>query len=57
MLAPELPVGHEALPIRLVGSVSVPVGAGSEGMPPVFGLSVAPAFDFLGGDTGKKKGK
>jgi hypothetical protein len=57
MLGPEVSIGHEALPIRLVGGVSIPVGPGSEGLPPVFGMSVAPAFDFLGGDTGKKKGK
>jgi hypothetical protein len=39
-------VSHAALPIRLVGGVSVPVGPGSEGMAPVFGLSVSPNFDF-----------
>lgn len=55
MVGPELSVGHEALPIRLVGGVNVPVGPGSEGLPPVFGLSIAPAFEFLGGGSGKKK--
>jgi hypothetical protein len=29
-------------------AASVPVGAGSEGVPPVFGLSAAGNFDFLG---------
>jgi len=52
MVGPQVSIGHDALPIRLVGGVSVPVGAGSEGMPPVFGLSVAPNFEFL---AGKKK--
>jgi hypothetical protein len=46
MVTPGVSVSHTALPIRLVGGVSVPVGAGSEGLAPVFGLSVAPNFDF-----------
>lgn len=52
MVTPGVSVSHDALPIRLVGGVSVPVGPGSEGMPPVFGLSISPNFEFLGG---KKK--
>lgn len=52
MVGPQVSVGHEALPIRLVGGVSVPVGSGSEGLPPVFGLSIAPNFEF---GSGKKK--
>ena len=55
MVTPGVSVSHTALPIRLVGGVSVPVGPGSEGMPPVFGLSIAPNFDFLGGGDKKKK--
>jgi hypothetical protein len=54
MVTPGVSVSHTALPIRLVGGVSVPVGAGSEGMAPVFGLSVAPNFDFW---SEKKKKK
>lgn len=46
MVTPGVSVSHEALPIRLVGGVSVPVGPGSEGMAPVFGLSVSPNFEF-----------
>jgi hypothetical protein len=53
LFGPMVSVSHEALPVRLVGAVSVPVGAGSEGVPPVFGLSVAGNFDFLG-DKKKK---
>ena len=52
MVTPGVSVSHTALPIRLVGGVSVPVGPGSEGMAPVFGLSIAPNFEFGGG---KKK--
>ena len=54
MVGPEVSIGHEALPIRLVGGVNMPVGPGSEGMPPVFGLSIAPAFEFGGGAPKKK---
>lgn len=46
LVGPSLSVSHEALPIRLVGGVNVPVGPGSEGLPPVFGLSVSPNFEF-----------
>jgi hypothetical protein len=46
LVGPNVSVSHEALPIRLVGGVNVPVGPGSEGMPPVFGLSVSPNFEF-----------
>ena len=46
MVTPGVSVSHTAMPIRLVGGVSVPVGPGSEGMAPVFGLSIAPNFDF-----------
>jgi hypothetical protein len=52
MVTPGVSVSHEALPIRLTGGVNVPVGPGSEGLPPVFGLSISPNFEFLGG---KKK--
>jgi hypothetical protein len=52
MVGPSLSVSHEDLPIRLVGGVNVPVGAGSENMPPVFGLSIAPNLEF---GKGKKK--
>ena len=48
---PMLSIGHEAIPIRLVGTVGVPF-AGAPDTPPVFGLSVATPFEFLGG--GKK---
>lgn len=54
MVTPGVSVSHEALPIRLVGGVSVPVGPGSEGMPPVFGLTVSPNFEFW---SEKKKKK
>jgi hypothetical protein len=46
MVTPGISVSHADLPVRLVGGVSVPVGPGSEGMPPVFGLSVSPNFEF-----------
>jgi len=46
MVTPGVSVSHDALPIRLVGGVSVPVGPGAEGLPPVFGLSVSPNFEF-----------
>jgi hypothetical protein len=46
MVTPGVSVSHADLPIRLVGGVSVPVGPGSEGMAPVFGLSVSPNFEF-----------
>lgn len=54
MVTPGVSVSHEALPIRLIGGVSVPVGPGSEGMEPVFGLSIGTSFEFLG-DKKKKK--
>lgn len=47
MVTPGISVSHADLPVRLVGGVSVPVGPGSEGMPPVFGVSISPNFDFL----------
>jgi hypothetical protein len=54
LVGPQVSISHEALPIRLVGGVNVPVGAGSENMPPVFGLSLATNFEF-GKDKDKKK--
>lgn len=53
MAGPSLSIGHEALPIRLVGTVGIPLAGAPDGAPPVFGLSVATPFEFLGG--GKKK--
>jgi hypothetical protein len=53
IVGPTVSVGHEALPVRLIGGVNVPVGAGSENMPPVFGLSIGGAFEF--GKDKKKK--
>ena len=52
MVGPNLSISYEALPIRLVGGMNLPVGPGSENMPPSFGLSIAPNWDFGGG---KKK--
>ena len=52
LVGPMLSIGHEDLPVRLVGGVNIPVGAGSENMPPVFGLGVSGSFDF---GSGKKK--
>ena len=54
MVTPGVSVSHEALPIRLTGGVNVPVGPGSEGLPPVFGLSISPNFEFLDGKKKKK---
>lgn len=54
LVGPLVSVSHEALPVRLVGGVNVPVGPGSEGMPPVFGLSVTGNFEFWA-EKNKKK--
>lgn len=50
MAGPMLSIGHEAFPVRLVGTAGLPL----DGAPPVFGLSVATPFEFLGGGQKKK---
>jgi hypothetical protein len=53
MVGPMLSVSHEALPVRLVGGVGIPIG-GPDNAEPVFGLSVTGNFDFW---SEKKKKK
>ena len=46
LVGPMVSVSHEALPVRLVGGVMVPVGGAPDNASPVFGLSVTGNFDF-----------